>query len=63
MPKFSADICPKCDGSTPIFCHTKNQKYMILNVKSGDWVRIKKKFNIDWWAYCEDIEYELTFFI
>jgi hypothetical protein len=62
MYKFTPDIIPDTSGKSSVLCHTSKNNYMIMTVESiqdSGWDWKVKKYKIDWWAYCEDVEFML----
>lgn len=60
--KFNIDIFPDTSSMGSILCHTKNGRFLIMSLSgifASGWDWKAKKYNIDWWAYCEDIEFML----
>ena len=61
---FTCDIIPGSTGRhTNILAKTGNDRYMIFDIEriKNRWKWAVAKYNLVWWAWCEDIEYMLEY--
>ena len=58
--KYNIDILPDKTYNDIILCHTKKNRFLVASTETmTNWYWFVEKYKIDWWAYCEDIEFML----